>query len=126
MRTAVRIAVLFTLPLGLSFGRTWSGSLVDAKCYAAEERNVNPTDTETFVDRDQMYEIHYCVPKAKTKSFAVVQSDGQSVDLTPETAFKAANLVQKVGKKHRYLVVVTGELVGKAVRVDSIQEVPQP
>jgi hypothetical protein len=31
----------------------WTGSLVDAGCNAAEQRNVNPADTLTSVDRDR-------------------------------------------------------------------------
>ena len=47
-----RIVTLICLASTLSFAGTWSGLLVDSRCYEAEERNVNPTDTLTSVDRD--------------------------------------------------------------------------
>jgi hypothetical protein len=123
-----RLVVLFSLLASLGFAATWSGGLVDAKCYAAEERNVNPTDTETSVDRDGAQELRYCRPRLKTKSFTIVQFDGQSVNLDSAGNAKALELVQQAlqkTKKIRFLhVTVTGEMVGKAIRVDSISETP--
>ena len=52
------------------FAESWSGALVDPKCYEALERNVNPRDTLIYVDRDTNQEIRYCTPKKKTKLFA--------------------------------------------------------
>ncbi|MGP0076723.1 MAG: hypothetical protein ACLPWF_32825 [Bryobacteraceae bacterium] len=122
----IRSVVLLSLWAGLGFAGTWSGHLVDAKCYAAEERNVNPTDTETYVDRDGMEELRYCHPRLKTKSFTIVQFDGQSVNLDPAGNAKAAELVQKAGKRHFMYVTVTGEMTGKTIKVDSISETPGP
>jgi hypothetical protein len=120
MAVATRLVALLALSSALSFADVWSGSLVDAKCYAAEERNVNPTDTEIFVDRDRAYEIRYCSAKPKTKSFAVVSFDGNSVNLDSAGNAKASELVQSMGKIHPMHVLITGEMVGKAIQVDSI------
>jgi hypothetical protein len=65
---------------------------------AIEERNVNPTDTETYVDRDRNLEIRYCHRDSKTKSFAVVTADGQSFELDSGGNAKAAELVRKPAK----------------------------
>src|SRR5579872_7399315 len=72
---------------------TWSGYLVDAKCYQIEEENVNPTDTMMNVDRDRDLEIRMCMPNAKTTTFAVVESSGLNFKLDPAGNTKAAALV---------------------------------
>jgi hypothetical protein len=120
MRLTVQLALFLGTLASSALARTWSGDLVDAKCYAAEERNVNPTDTETAVDRDRGFEIRYCAPQAKTKTFALVEPDGGSLDLDPAGNAKASQLVQATGKEHFVPVVVSGDMAGKAIRVDSI------
>jgi hypothetical protein len=120
MAITMRIAALLCLSAALSFAGTWWGTLVDSKCWDAEERNVNPTDTETSVDRDQNQEIQYCHPSAKTKSFVVVQHDGLSFRLDPAGNVKAAELVQRIGKKSAFAVVITGEMSKNTIKVDSI------
>jgi hypothetical protein len=116
----IRLAALLSLAPVLGCAGSWSGTLVDAKCYQAEERNVNPTDTLFNVDRDGSREIRYCAPKAKTKSFAVVPSDGPSLKLDPAGNAKAAELVRQMGRKSRLVVSVTGELSKDMLKVDSI------
>src|ERR1700733_6465989 len=97
-----RVTVLLCSSALLSLAESWSGSLVDSKCYAAEERNVNPTDTLTCVDRDGNREIRYCAPSAKTKLFAIVPSVGPAVRLDPTGNAKAAELVRLTGKKSHW------------------------
>ena len=53
MAFAIRLAALLCLLCALSFGGSWRGTLVDSGCFGSEERNVNPTDTLTSVDRDE-------------------------------------------------------------------------
>src|SRR5271165_898415 len=108
MALTVRIAALIGFSSALGVAGSWSGSLVDSRCYANEERNVNPNDTETSVDRDSNSEIRYCSPTAKTKSFAVVQHDGMIFRLDAAGNTKAAELVRKTGRKSPFPVVVTG------------------
>lgn len=124
MALRTRLALLLCLSPALSLAGSWSGVLVNSKCYGAEERNVNPTDTLTNVDRDRNLEIRYCSPNAKTKSFAVVQEDGSRLRFDSAGNAKAAELVSKAisktGKKSLLMVVVTGELQGKTIRLDSI------
>jgi hypothetical protein len=117
----IRIVALFCLSSALSFAESWSGALVDSKCYGYRERNVNPTDTMTYVDRDKNSEIRFCTPNAKTKSFAVVLQDGLSFDLDTAGNAKAAELVRNTGKRPLFVVSVSGEM-GKrnTVKVDSI------
>jgi hypothetical protein len=120
MALAMRLAALFCLSAALGFARIWTGALVDSKCYASEERNVNPTDTLTSVDRDGNREIRYCTPRAKTKSFAIVQADGTIVALDSAGNAKAAELVRATGKQSRFIVAVTGALSKDTISVESI------
>jgi hypothetical protein len=120
MALTMQVVSMLCLSSALGFAGTVSGVLVDSKCYAAEERNVNPTDTETFVDRDGNLEIHYCHPRAKTKAFAVVTADGQSFELDSAGNAKAAELVRQSGKKSRYDVAVVGGTSKQTIQVESI------
>src|ERR1700722_19322658 len=119
MKTTVRVAALFCWSGVLSLAGSWSGSLVDSKCYASEERNVNPTDTSTYVDRDGNLEIRYCSPNKKTKSFTLVLPDG-NFNLDPAGNAKASELVRRIGKRSPLVVVIRGEMAGKAIQVESI------
>jgi hypothetical protein len=120
MNLTIPLAALLAWPAGVALARTWSGSLVDAKCYAAELRNVNPTDTLTNVDSDGSGEIRYCAPRAKTKSFALVQYDNRTLDLDAAGNAKAADLVRSTGKRSPFPVEVIGQSAGNELRVDSI------
>ena len=119
----MRLAGLVYLTSALSFAGSWSGTLVDSKCFYSEERNVNPTDTMIFVDRDMNLEIRYCSPSAKTRSFVIVQPDGLSFRLDSVGNAKAAELVRNTGKKSRIFVAISGELSKDTIKVDSISTV---
>lgn len=123
MAPAIRSFVLACSASAVSFAASWSGSLVDAHCYHTEQRNKNPFDTETYVDRDWGYVIHYCSPTAKTKSFALVDPYGDSLDLDAAGNTQAEQLVPKTGKKMRMYVTVTGQLTENTISVASIQPV---
>jgi hypothetical protein len=120
MDVSVRLTILALVSAGLSVAGTWSGLLVDTKCYESEERNVNPTDTLTSVDRDISAELRFCSPQAKTISFTLVQADNQSFRLDAAGNAKAAELVRKTGKTARLAVAVTGEAVKHMIHVESI------
>ena len=116
----IRLAALVCLSSALSSAGSWSGTLVDSKCFHNEERNVNPTDTMTYVDRDMNLEIRYCSPSAKTQSFVVVQPDGLSFRLDSAGNAKAAEFVRNKGKKSPFYVAITGEVSKDTIKVDSI------
>ncbi len=116
-----RFVFLFSLAASLSFAQTWFGRLVDSKCYESEERNINPKDTLRYVDRDQNWEIRFCAAKAKTKSFTIVEPDGESFRLDAAGNAKAAELQRTMGRHpHQLYVTVTGELAENTLKVDSI------
>jgi hypothetical protein len=116
----MRFAILLLLASGPGFAASWSGYLVDSKCYGAQERNVYPWDTMPHVDSDMDYQIRYCVPKAKTKDFAVVTADWTRLKFDPAGNAKAATIVGKIGKKPFLRVDVDGELNKGVITVQSI------
>jgi len=116
----MRIAALVCLASTLCFGDQWYGALVSSKCSESEERNVNPDDTLTAVDRDRTWEVQYCSPNAKTKVFALVPQYGSSLKLDSAGNQKAAELVRQTGKKALFLVNVSGEEDKNTIKVDSI------
>ena len=120
MLFTMHLITLLCLSSAFAYAGTWSGTLVDSKCFAIAELNVNPTDTLTHVNRDQNQELRLCSPGAKTKSFAVVQHDGLSFNLDSAGNAKAAEIVRKPPKKSSFAVVVTGEMSGSTIKVDSI------
>ena len=120
MRTTVLLAAAFSFACASAFAEDWKGILVDSKCYGAEERNVNPTETLTAVDRDRNQEIRYCSPNAKTKTFAIIVPDGRDLRLDSGGDAKAADLVRKIGKRSMLEVSITGGVNGRKLRVDSI------
>jgi hypothetical protein len=119
----MRVAVLFcfTIAPGFagSFAGSWTGALVDSNCYDSLECNSNPFETSPGA-RDRDYQIRYCSPKTKTKKFAVVLEDWARLKLNSSGNSKAAELVRKAGGKSPFSVVVTGEVGGEIVKVDSI------
>ena len=117
----LRAAALFSLFSAPVLAESWTGTLVDSRCYDNRESNVNPTDTLTYVDRDKNSEIRYCAANTKTKTFEVVLQDGLSLRLDPAGNAKAAELVRMTGKTKSFLfVTVTGERSKGTVTVDSI------
>jgi hypothetical protein len=117
----IRLFVVFGLASSVSFGDTWFGTLVDTRCYEGAERNVNPRDTLTAVDRDINSELQRCAPTAKTKAFTIVEPAGASFTLDPAGNAKAADLASKRAKSTRLYVTVTGSLVKSTLKVDSIK-----
>lgn len=122
MGSTRRLIVVLIFASAAAFPATWSGVLVDSNCYAAEERNVNPHDSLTAVDRDKYQEFWYCSPTKKTRLFAVVQNDGAVVPLDPAANPKIEEVVRQAGKQLPFAVTVTGERSDHVVRVDTISK----
>jgi hypothetical protein len=120
MASVLRLGALFSMASILCFGASWFGALVDSKCYNALERNKNPTDTLSSVDRDRRGEIEYCTPNAKTKLFGIVLNDGSTFRFDPAGGAEAANLLRGASKKSPLLVNVTGQREKDTIKVDSI------
>jgi hypothetical protein len=120
MLFTMRFITWLCLSSAFAYAESWSGTLVDSKCFAIAELNVNPTDTLTYVDRDQNQERRLCSPGAKTKSFAVVQHAGVSLKLDSAGNAKATGIVRSSASKSPLVVVVAGEMSENTIKVDSI------
>jgi len=117
-------AIPLLLAAAPAFGATWTGYLVDSKCYGAEERNVNPWDTAPHADSDMDQEIRYCAVKPKTRAFAVVGADWNRLKFDAEGNAQAAELARKAAKTRFLRVDVTGYLHQDTIAVTSISPAP--
>ena len=116
----MRFALALLLAAAPTSADRWSGLLIDSRCYASEERNVNPFDASPYVDRDKDWEIRFCAPTPKTKHFAIVESDWSVLQFDSAGNAKAAELVLKTGKKKYLPVTVKGTLSKDKIKVDSV------
>ena len=125
MRVTMLLSLILCLGSVVGLSETWTGVLVDSKCYDSEQSNVNPFAASPYVASDRDLDIRLCHPRAhKTKFFAVVLQDGESFRLDPVGNAKAADLVTSAGKRPHYIdVAVTGEMSQGTVKVDSISTV---
>jgi hypothetical protein len=107
---AIGFLLLFLLLLSApGFAGTWSGTLVDARCWGFEENNVGQKNTAPYVDRDRNLEVSLCSPSAKTKSFAVVPPDGIALGFDAAGNTKASQLAKTASRNMPIRVTVTGE-----------------
>ena len=112
----MRIISLVLLSSALSFAGTWSGTLVDARCwgYLKHKSAVSPAE------RNQNQDVRQCSPKAKTKSFAVLTPEGNALGLDA-AGHARAELTEAAQGKAPIKVVVTGEQhTKKSIQVSSI------
>jgi hypothetical protein len=117
----MRVIILVLLSSGLSFAGTWSGTLVNARCWGFEENNVGQKNTAPYVDRDRNLEVSLCSPNAKTKSFAVVTPEGIALTLDAAGNATAHDLAKAAHRNAPIRVVVTGEPNSKtSIQVSSI------
>jgi hypothetical protein len=118
--------ILLCCAPGFAFAESWTGALVNSKCYDNEVSNTNPSNTDAAVNTDKDAEIRYCHPNAKTKSFAVVDFDGSIHKLDAEGNTKAEGFVRANPQKSRYRVEVTGEKNRDVIKVESIRLAANP
>jgi hypothetical protein len=91
----------------VGFAGTWSGYLVDSRCFASEQTNVS--QDATTVGRDMSMALRQCVATSETKKFAIVLSDWTSLKLDAAGNEKAASIVRGVRKRSTlYCVTVAG------------------
>ena len=102
----------------LAYGASWSGMLVDSRCYASEmsDGNLYPV----YADSDMNMRIRQCIPNARTKAFAVVQDDWQGLNLDSAGNSKAAELVHQAATESQLRVTATGKRNKNTIKVDSI------
>ena len=117
--TAVmRFLCFFSVMAGMALAETWSGTLVDARCYQYAKNNHNVSDSPGV--RDVAMDLRACAPKEKTHSFAIVLPDSEDVTLDPAGNSQAAQLVRQEAGKKALRVTVNGEMKKKMIAVNSI------
>jgi hypothetical protein len=113
----MRVILISALFCGIGYTQGWPGYLVDARCYASEEENVNHTQNGT--DRNVGFEISFCHPTAKTRSFVFIQQDGNRFHLDSVGNVKAAQFVRANVREARGLVGISGTKTEGTIRVTS-------
>jgi hypothetical protein len=114
----MRFVTLLFLASTLGFAQTWSGYLVDSKCYTADQANTNRY--AGTADRDMSMTIRQCSANTKTKAFAVVLPNWDSLSLDAAGNAKAAEFLKTAGKKSPLPVTVTGKEAKNSIQVSSI------
>jgi hypothetical protein len=117
MTLALRLACLLSLTSVLSFAGSWSGALVDAKCYTTAQQNASHGHPASG---DTKRAVRSCSPNDKTTSFSVVQQVGMAFNLDADGNEKARELVLKEGKKSPFMVNVTGDVTQDTLKVETI------
>ena len=93
----MRLLSLLIFLSTLGFAGTWSGYLVDSRCYASEQDNVS-ADTTT-VSRDMNFGLQQCGATLKTKRFAIVLNDWSVLKLDAAGNEKAAAMVRNHSRR---------------------------
>jgi hypothetical protein len=120
MKLAMQLAALLLLASIASFATgSWSGYLVDAKCYETARGNVGPGYTSTS-NRDMDLDIKLCPPKEKTKSFALVRFDWNMFKFDAAGNTKAVEFLHNTTSQKAYVVTITGDIARNVIKVDSI------
>jgi hypothetical protein len=92
----------------LGFAGSWSGYLVDSRCFANERDNV--TWEEPIGSDDMSMQVRACVATSKTKHFAIVLPDWTMLKLDGAESGRAAAVAHSVAPKSTtpYCVTVVG------------------
>jgi hypothetical protein len=125
----MRLASLLFCLSTLGFAETWSGFLVDSRCYSNDEFNVSQ-DANYTVGRDMRRTLRQCAATPETKKFAIVRNDWTRLKLDAAGNERAASIVRRGNKSELYCVTVAGARMKKnviatrSVSVASIRKLP--
>lgn len=107
----MRLAALFFFLTTAGLASTWSGFLVDSRCWTSRQNNV--TIEATTVARAMNADVRFCSPTRDTKRFAVVLHDWRKFRFDPTGNVRAAQVVAKSPSGSSYNVTVKGLLSDK-------------
>jgi len=124
----MRVAsLLFSLSVA-GFAGTWSGQLVDSRCYALVTTNVSLD--AGYAGRDMVGELRTCLVNDRTKYFGVVLNDWSTFRFDGRGNAQASELVRLNHKRSAYHVTVGGAVNSKkhtiAVSSLSVKPAPEP
>lgn len=116
----MRVAILMVLMTAPGFATTWSGFLVDSRCWNSRQTNV--TAETTTVGRSMNAEVRDCSPTDDTKRFSVVQRDWRRFRLDSDGNVRAAQIVRKNQKRRVVYDVNVNGVLGerRTIKVSSI------
>jgi hypothetical protein len=120
----MRLASLLLCVSTVGFASTWSGFLVDSRCYTTEQANVS--QDAPLGSRDMSRQIRTCTAKSGTRHFGVVPADWKGLRFDGKGNSQAARLVQKRRKGTVMKVTVAGVRQGNTIKVASVSGVPIP
>jgi hypothetical protein len=109
-------ALLFCVST-VGFAGSWTGQLVDSRCWASRETNVSAD--APLVNHNLNSDIRQCAPTDDTKRFAVVTNDWRRFKLDSTGNARAYQLAQQANW-HVPCITVTGVLTKKTIHVSSI------
>jgi hypothetical protein len=120
----IRVASLLLLSSFAGFAGTWSGALVDSRCYETVTTNVSYD--AGFTGRDMTGELRTCEVSNRTKHFGVVLSDWRTYRLDSRGNAQAGELVRVSHKPSAYFVTVSGALNSRknTISVSSLSAKP--
>jgi len=114
----MRLASLLFCVSTVGFAGTWSGYLVDSRCWMSEQTNVSPD--ATTVNRDMNTPVSYCSANARTKKFAVVLDDWNALKFDSVGNELASGVAHRAQKGYVLEATVSGVRNKKTINVTSI------
>jgi hypothetical protein len=117
MKLTLQVAFFVSLTSVMSLAASWSGALVDARCYTTAQQNVSHGHPGSS---DTRRAVRSCSPNEKTTSFSVVQQVGTTFKLDSDGNKKARELVLKEGRKSPFVITVTGDLTQDTLKVETL------
>ena len=121
-RSLTRLLSLLCLASCWGYAATWSGNLVDTRCFQNMEDNHNLDESSAV--RDLNLELRVCTPKLNTHFFTIVLPDGTSARLDSAGNARAAELVRQTKPKAPLYVNVKGEMTNKTIAVNTVTPAP--
>lgn len=120
VKRPLRLTALFSLASVISLAGSWTGALVDSDCYDHLQANTSHDAGHTGTNNKKA--IRYCAANGKTKSYAIIQSDGSRFNLDCTGQEKAIEQALKASNKAPHLVHITGDMNGNAIKVAAISK----
>jgi hypothetical protein len=117
----MRLASLLFCVSTAGFATTWSGYLVNSRCYGSNQANVS--QDANIGSSDLARQVRTCAAKPGTKRFAVVPPDWSNLRLDPAGNAKASSVVKNQRHGKVMGVTVAGPRRHNRVKVASLRAI---
>jgi hypothetical protein len=118
----MRLASLLLCISTAGFATTWSGYLVNSRCYGSNQANVS--QDANIGSTDLARQVRTCAARPGTKRFAVVPPDWSNLRLDATGNAKASSLVRSQRHGKVMGVTVAGPRRRNRVKVASVRAIP--